>query len=221
MRKKLFAGIDPSASSSRASGFCILDDSGNIVSLGKWYYFEELAEILHPFGEKIQSVGIDGPLQLPLGLHPCCFAGESCDHRQQRIEKGRICERILIRRGFSCFLTTRNSFVKSWVLRCLELGRFLSGCSYQVIEVFPYAARKILFPELTGSKQKREFRQKLQTALLAAGYRLPDEGRIYTHDELDAVLAAVTARLADSGKAEKIGEKEDGFIYIPCSEIIS
>ncbi|MBN2366627.1 MAG: DUF429 domain-containing protein [Calditrichaeota bacterium] len=215
MPRNLYLGIDPSASAARDSGYCVINDSQRIISIGKWRGFEELAHILEPFKQQICIVGIDGPLQPPHELHRCCFTSEECHHEQNNSAPGRICERLLIRRGYRCFLTSKNSFVKSWVLRCFDLKDFLSDLSCQIIEVFPYATRKILFPDLHGKKQTREFRLNLQKHLKDRGIRLPEKEKPYSHDELDALLAAVTARLVDLRQAERIGDERDGYIYIP------
>jgi len=185
--------------------------------LGRWKSFEEILEILTPFQQQLEYVGIDGPLQPPHELGRCCFTSEfeKCGHRQTGGIKGRYCEYLLNKNGYRCFVTSRNSFVRQWVFRCFLLNDFLTAQGFATLEVFPYAARRILFPALTGKKQKLEFRQTLQKELQKWGLVFPVSGRLYSHDELDAALAAVTGLLHSQNKTRLLGDERDGFICIP------
>lgn len=217
MKIKLFAGIDPSGSNINPSGICIIDSSGEICFLGKWKSFPDLEHILAPFREKINLIAIDGPLQPPYELDRCCFSDRStgCQHEQTGKYKGRYCERLLIKMGYRCFLTSKNSFVKGWVDRCFSLNDLLVLQGYRTIEVFPYATRRILFPDLSGKKSQRRFRRQLQNELSQKGYNLPEREPLYSHDELDALLAAITCRLHFLKQTELVGDDPDGFIVIP------
>jgi predicted nuclease with RNAse H fold len=211
-----YVGLDPSASARKKSGICILDFKKEIHFIGKWNEFEEIDEILRPVIAKNYLIGIDGPLQLPHELGMCCFSSPTvCNHRQTTSYKGRYCEALLIKKGYRCFMTSQNSFVKSWILRCLSLNKYLQKQSLNTIEVFPFATRRILFPDLTGKKQKTQFRKTLLGNLQRWGVSFPQEDRVYSHDELDAVLAAITALLHGVQQTELIGDERDGFIVIP------
>ena len=129
--------------------------------------------------------------------------------------RGDIVNPSLIKKGFRCFLTSRNSFVKSWILRCLNLNSYLQNQSINSIEVFPFATRRILFPHLTGKKQTRLFREELVIQLTQWGVQFPQHRKSYSHDELDAMLAAVTALLHDLQQTESVGDERDGYITIP------
>jgi predicted nuclease with RNAse H fold len=217
MNKKLFVGIDPSGSDKNPSGICILDSMKDIRFLGKWKTISDFQEILDSFRDEIRLVAIDGPLQPPHDLDRCCFSEQSsgCGHEQTGDNKGRTCERLLIKMGYRCFLTSKNSFVKGWVDRCFRLNEFLIGQGYRTIEVFPYATRKILFPGLPGKKYQRSFRQHLQRNLSQKGYSLPESDHLYSHDELDALLAAITSRLHFLKNTELVGDERDGYIVLP------
>ncbi len=217
MKDELFVGVDPSGSAMRPSGICIINRSKKVSLLGRWNTFKDIEKLLLPFREKICSIGIDGPLQPPHELDRCCFTRQSdhCSHKQTGKYKGRYCEYLLIKKGYRCFLTSKDSFVKTWVSRCFRLNEILTALGFRTIEVFPYAARKILFPDLPGKKYQRSFRQQLQKCLSEKGYILPEPDFIYSHDELDAVLAAVTSRLHFLGQAELVGDERDGYIVIP------
>ncbi len=219
----IFAGVDPSAKAQNASGVCLLDSRRKILLLERWGSFQELENLLAPFRGEIETVGIDGPLQPPFQLRRCCFSDPqpSCPHRQTTPFKGRYCEHLLNRNGFRCFVTSRNSFARSWAARCFALNDYLTGLGYRTIEVYPGAARKILFPQITGKKQLRSSRQQLQEAFRQRGFSFPDAHRLYSHDELDALLAAFTALLHYRDETVSVGDSRDGFIVLPRTRIIS
>lgn len=218
VRKQLIvAGVDPSAGSGKPSGLCVLRPDKTILFLGKWHTFEELETLLTFYEVGKNSVGIDGPLQPPHELDFCCFESKipACTHRQTTPFKGRYCEYLLNRNGFRCFVTSRDSFAKLWMRRCFRLNEFLHSRGFRPMEVYPTAVRKILFPGITGKKQQRKSREELQTRLREWGIRFPDERRIYSHDELDAVLAAITVWLFHRGRTVRVGDERDGYIILP------
>ena len=211
--------MDPSASSNKPSGLGIIDGNKRVRYLGSWKTFEELLEIMCPFQSKLEYAGIDGPLQPPHELGRCCFTSGSgkCGHRQQGKIRGRYCEYLLNKNGYRCFVTSRNSFARQWVYRCFLLNDFLKAQKITTLEVFPYAARRILFPAITGKKQLLKFRQTLQQELQNWGLVFPETGKCYSHDELDAALAAVTVLLHSRHRTRMLGDERDGFICIPDS----
>jgi predicted nuclease with RNAse H fold len=216
MNNLLYVGLDPSASTAKKSGACILNHNREIMYIGKWNNFGEISAIFKKYPAMQYLIGIDGPLQLPHELDTCCFSETPiCSHRQTTSYKGRYCESLLIKKGYRCFMTSRNSFVKSWIRRCLALGNYLRQRLYDTIEVFPFASRRILFPDLVGQKQTNIFRKKLIENLVEWGIRFPSDWRIYSHDELDALLAAITALLHGDGQSERVGDYRDGYIIIP------
>ncbi len=216
-KKDLFVGIDPSASPRRASGICMMNSNLRILNIGKWYEFSDLDKIISPYKDQIRFIAIDGPLQPPHELDWCCFSSRSpaCSHHQTTSYKGRYCEFLLIKKGFRCFVTSKNSFAKDWMLHCFQLNSFLGEIGYRTLEVFPTATRKILFPALKGKKQLKPYREKLQHDLIEWGIQFPDTSVIYSDDELDAVLASLTALLHYRRKTIPIGNSADGFIFIP------
>ena len=217
MMSNIFVGLDPSAGPSKPSGICLLNETKQIVYIGRWNHQEDICEILTSVSGNPSIIGIDGPLKLPHELDLCCFSEppSDCGHGQTTPYKGRYCEYLLIKRGYRCFLTSRNSFVKSWIKRCLELHDFLTGYSFKTIEVFPYATRRILFPHIEGKKQSLHFRENLLKTLIDWGIQFQEKTGQYSHDELDAVLAAVTAKLHHQNQTEMIGDARDGYIIIP------
>ena len=221
MSEILFIGLDPSASATKASGISIITAVGKVSLLGTWLDFSNLSKIIDTYPFSSGTIAIDGPLQPPHELKRCCFSAESanCPHQQTTPFKGRYCEQLLLKHGYRCFVSSKSNFAKKWIERCFRLNDFLHGLALETIEVFPHATRKILFPELTGRKQKREFRQRLQASLTGLGIKLPVHPRIFSHDELDAVLAAITNVLYVQGKTDKLGDDRDGYIHIPKNRV--
>ncbi len=216
MNAHFYIGIDPSGSDHRPSGLCVLTRKREIVRLQRWFSFNELPVLLDEYAPDQCLVGVDGPLQPPHELHRCCFEDNSrCPHRQTTPYKGRSGEYQLIRMGFPCFPTSKNSFLRGWVRRCFALNDWLVAQGFPILEVFPFATRRILFPTLSGKKQQRAFREHLQCHLQEWGIRFPESEHLYSHDELDAVLAAVTVWLHDRGKTQLLGDERDGWIVIP------
>jgi len=218
-KKELFVGIDPSASSGKASGICIMNSKLGILNIGKWYEFTDFDKIISPYEDQIYYIAIDGPIRPPYELDWCCFSSRSpgCSHHQTTSYKGRYCESLLIKKGFRCFVTSKNSFAKDWMLHCFQLNSFLVEKGYRTLEVFPTATRKLLFPALKGKKQLKQNREKLQHDLIEWGiqFPVPDTTVVYSDDELDAVLASLTALLHYRKKTIQIGNSADGFILIP------
>ena len=89
----------------------------------------------------------------------------------------------------------------------------------KTIEVFPHATRRILFPSLEGKKQWSMYRRELQKSLEKIGVIFPDCNRVYSDDELDAVLAALTNLLSFQERTEILGDELDGYIEIPQGEV--
>ena len=221
MSEQFYIGLDPSASPLKPSGICVLNQQAKIIHIGKWMEFSEIAEILESLMGQVHSVAIDGPFQPPHELDRCCFSSNSgdCEHKQTTPFKGRYCEQLLIKRGYRCFVSSKKSFAKKWVNRCFLLNDFIKESGIKTLEVFPYATRKILFTHLKGQKQQKVFRIKLQSHLIQFGINFPFHPKVYSHDELDAVLAAVTGLLHAQSKSEALGDDLDGYIVIPCSGV--
>jgi predicted nuclease with RNAse H fold len=216
----IFIGLDPASTSGHPSGICILSEDLKLLFLGKWTSFENLFSILAGFDFQKSWVGIDGPLQPPHELKYCCFDKRpSCHHRQTTPYKGRYCEYILNKNGFRCFVTSKNGFARKWARRCFVLNDQLVKKGFRTLEVFPHATRKILFPEIKGKKQLLKNRRNLQEELRKYGLKFLPGEKVYSDDELDAVLAALTVWLYSCNKTIRIGDQDDGFIIIPQTEL--
>ena len=144
----LFAGVDPSSREDVPTACCALSADGQVLDLSWARGNEEIARWLEGLGS-VASVGLDGPLRLPRGLSPEQFFGADSEERRLR----RRAELELAKRGIGCFFTTPRSFLRGWVERCLALGELLRGLGFAVLEVYPYATRRILWGTPRGVKK--------------------------------------------------------------------
>ncbi|MDZ7392958.1 MAG: DUF429 domain-containing protein [candidate division KSB1 bacterium] len=209
----LYGGIDPSGSSARPSGVAVLDGRLQVVDAGLGRTDEEIVGFFTPYRLRLFAVGLDGPCVLPIGLHECCFAASpTCDHDQPNGRKGRFCELELARRGIGCFFTVKNSFAKGWVLRSLRLYRQLCAVGLRVVEIYPYATKRLLLGAQLPAKQTRRGRLYLGQMLSRLGVSVPED---LSHHELDAIVAAYTVYLLARDLAEMVGDEAEGYIVIP------
>jgi predicted nuclease with RNAse H fold len=107
----------------------------------------------------------------------------------------------------------KRSFAKSWVLRSIGLYRQLRGAGFVVHEVYPYASKRLLFGPQMAAKQTSAGRVLLASALTQLGIVLPRQQ--LSHHELDAIVAAHTVYLLAHGRAELVGDAQEGYIVIP------
>ncbi len=121
----------------------------------------------------------------------------------------RSCDEELIKRGIPCF--PPKMFLKT-VLDAIKLAENLRA-KHEVIEVYPYATRVVLNIAPKAKKATASGRREIQISLKRFVENIPE--RILSHDELDAVLCALTARLKSQNLCEKIECREGGAIYIP------
>jgi predicted nuclease with RNAse H fold len=205
-----FLGIDLSASAKRGSFFAHLDGQGHLTRVDSFNTFEELADVLQV--HKPQLVAIDAPLSLPLGL--CCLE-ESHSCSPALGQKGRACEQELARMHIGCFFTTKRSIIKGLIYRGLELSQDLRSKGYQVIEVYPYATKVLLFgdniPPKNSARGLAFLKEKLSHVINGLGPYVPG----LNHDGCDALLAAHTAWLHGDGRTDSLGLPEEGYIVVP------
>ncbi|KPJ53021.1 MAG: hypothetical protein AMJ37_01960 [Dehalococcoidia bacterium DG_18] len=168
----------------------------------------EAIECYHP-----SIVAIDAPLSLPNGL--CCLE-ESCPCQSLSSAKGRVCERELSRRGIPCYYTTKKSIIKDMVYRAIALKDEITARGYQVIEVYPYAAKVRLLGRHIPKKITPEGVAFLKERLAALLPNPIPYLEMFNHDLCDALLAAYNAYLYDKGEIESIGDPEEGAIFIPA-----
>ena len=213
----LYLGIDPTTSESKPSGCAVLDGSAALIYVGRVSTDAEIISLSQRWSPEV--VAIDSPLFLPRGL--CCL-DEDCSHPCCNVWAGEkmVAERELYRQGIRLYWTTRKTFIKAMIYRSMELRRTLEAQGISVIEVYPHASKVRLFRCPIPKKTTKAGRQWLQERLEGLVPCLSEHGRLLSHDELDAVVAAYTAYLHGQGQAEAVGDREEGVIYVPRARAV-
>lgn len=211
METALFIGIDLTSSLRRATACVALD--GELTLAWSDLLFSD-ADILDiTASHRPHIVAIDAPLGLPKGL--CCLE-ESCSCQALMPGKGRMCESELSRRGIPCYYTTKKSIIKNMVYRAISLKHEMGARGCQVIEVYPYATKVVLFGGPIPSKSKPAGLSFLRQQIAKLMPQLIPHLPRFNHDLCDALLAAYTAYLYAKGEAEIIGDPGEGAICIPA-----
>ena len=209
-----FIGLDLTSSPQKPSAYAALDANLGITWLGLVSVDPEIVAII----DKIQPaiVAIDAPLSLPKGL--CCLE-QGCSCGQALPLAGRACERELARLGIPCFFTSKRSIIKAMVYRAIALSGELCARGYEVIEIYPYASKVRLFGKSIPSKLKPAGLAALRTLVTGLMPSLTSQAADLSHDLCDALIAAYTGYLYSQGKAEPVGDAEEGLIFIPKLQV--
>lgn len=170
-------GIDLTGSENRPSGVATLYDGGRVVTAR----LHTDTEIIHwCWDNKADIISIDSPLSLP----------------EDPTKIYRQCELELKRRHIGVYWCLLPS-MKALTHRGISLAEKLREQGFKVIESYPGAAQDILdIP-----------RKKKGTAVLAAAlsaYGVKGDLKI-SHDELDAITAAIVGQLYLAGRTEQLG----------------
>jgi predicted nuclease with RNAse H fold len=207
-----FIGIDLSTSPRKKTACAVLDAELHLQDRALLGSDEEIAVFVEAHRPALMA--IDAPLSLPLGL--CCLE-ETCPCQPVSPRKGRQCERELSALGIGCYYTTKRSIIKGMVYRGICLKAELEKQEHTVIEIYPHASKLRLFgplPRKTTLAGRRALQEGLQH--LIRPVPSPQED-LFSHDALDALLAAYTGFLYDCGRTEALGDPPEGLLHIPTS----
>lgn len=170
-------GIDLTGSEQRASGVALLDGVDLELTKRLNTDAEIEAEVIN---SKAEVVSIDSPLSLP----------------EDKNKIYRRCELELKRRGIGVYWCLLPS-MRNLTMRGISLAAKLRNAGATVIESYPGAAQDIL-----GIPRKQKGTQALADALAKFGIR----GNLdISHDELDAVTAAIVGQYYLRGDYEALG----------------
>ena len=125
--------------------------------------------------------GIDAPLSFPTKGH------------------FRECERRLHEMGIRVL---PPKFIEGIARRGMAIAEELRRRGVEVYEVYPYATRVILNIAPKANKRKKEGRIEIAKSLR----RFVEFGELKSHDDLDAVISALTVKLYIEGMGERLGE---------------
>jgi len=170
-------GIDLTGSEKRPSGVATLYDGGRVMTARCKMDKEIIGYVL---AAQPTLISIDSPLSLP----------------EDETKIYRDCELELKRRGIGvywCLLPSMEKLTR----RGIALAQLLREQGFSVIESYPGAAQDIL-----GLPRKNKGKDVLAKALTDYGVK----GNLdVSHDELDAITAAIVGQLYIGGKYEALG----------------
>ena len=207
---RTYLGIDLTSLPRRPTAYAVLHGDGSLVDVGLAREDAELLALIDRWRPRF--VAIDAPLSLPRGL--CCLE-ETCPCLPVAPNGLKAAERELFRQGISLYATTKRSMIKAMVYRAMGLRRTLEERGYVVLEVYPHAAKVRLWGKSIPKKTTPDGRRWLRERLEGLVPGLAEHGGRLGHDQLDAIVAAYTAYLYDRGRAEGVGDRDEGLIYVP------
>ena len=194
-------GIDLTGSERRASGWCLLHGCRAVTRVLRTDHqlIEETAVV------KPHLVSIDSPLSLPTGRH----SATDDDPARSKYGITRECERTLRARGihvYPCLIPSMQMLTR----RGIALSRQLRSLGIPVIESYPGAAQDIM-----NIPRKRAGMDRLKDGLRQFGIQGSFLSEPVTHDEVDAVTAAVVGLFFWQGRFEALGNETEDYLIIP------
>ncbi|MCW4006620.1 MAG: DUF429 domain-containing protein [Candidatus Bathyarchaeota archaeon] len=178
-------GIDLSGASKNPTGIALLQ--GKMVQ----------AKLSHFDGEILEDIEINNPvlvaIDAPLSFPQCGFT--------------RKADRDMSRNGYRV-LPPNFPHMRELTRRAVKLNKQIQERGYRTIEVHPTSSRKALQMPL------KEWRA-IQETLKALGLKGDIENRLLVTHEIDAVTAALTAKLHLKGQTQLVGDEQEGYIIVP------
>ena len=213
MQQIVALGIDVGATKLHLVGL----DAGDRIALATVEAPDNLSQVL---AQLIPGtpVAIDAPDEQRDPLH---FTDETL---APKFRSARCAEVALGRRGHWVPWVTpvRGSEAPGWMLTGFRVWQQVRRAGMHAVEVYPYAAFRVLAAggKLAKKQTPLGMRQRIEL-LRAAGVRVETLTR-WSHDSVDAAVAAVVARDAQAGTAESVlcdhadGTEHDGSsIWLP------
>ena len=185
MQKNVIVGIDLAGKAANPTGCALLKNKQ--IQTCRLFTTKEI--LAYTFNCSPTLVAIDAPLALP------------------RKNAMREADRQMHKLGYPVF-PPRFRAMKTLTLRAVRITKKLKERRIHVIEVHPASTRKALGVPTKDWRRIQEIFKKM-------GYKGDIEKRILTPHEIDAVTAALTARLYIKGKTKLVGEPKEGYIVIP------
>ena len=206
----MFLGIDLTTKEQKPTACAILDEHGGLVSVTKLSTDDDMVALAEANSPPI--IAIDSPLGFPEGMD--CLE-EDHDCRSIHSFKGRVGERQLIAEGIGLYVTTKRSIIKPMIYRAIQLAKRFEVLGFQVIEVYPFAAKVRLLGKPFPKKTTREGHNFLLKRLegMIPGLKAYD-GKL-GHDHVDALFAAYTAWLHHHGRTDSLGSVDEVPIVVP------
>ena len=167
-----------------------------------------LVEIIQP-----RVIAVGAPMTLPAGL--CCLEEScECDFYQPQA-KGRQFELELSKMGVGCFFTNKRTIIRDLIYRGVELKRRLTKMGFEVIEVYPYATKLILFgdqaPRRVVSGSLSFHKEKLPELIPDLAPCVDKLDR----PSCDAAFNAYTGYLYSKNGTDSLGDPSEGTLIVP------
>lgn len=194
-KTSIVVGIDLAGSPRRNTGACLLRGL-TLASCTTLHTDEEILALVDETQPDL--IAIDAPLNLPPGRRTI---------EDRNGEHFRPCDRELLKRGIRFFPITLGP-MRSLTKRGIKLKKTLVSRGFDVIEVYPGAAQ-----DIWKIARKQGGLSKLRRGLEKLGLRGLTKGM--NGDELDAATASLVGRLSLQGRAEVLGNPEEGAIMMP------
>ena len=194
-------GIDLTGSSARPSGWCEL--RGPVATTSMIGSDEEIMACIER--ARPDLVSIDSPLSLPLGRRRV----EDDDPGRDEFGIMRSCERTLKRRGINVYPCLIPS-MQRLTARGIRIAGALRERGIPVIESYPGAAQDIMNIPRKGAGVDF-LRKGLELFGITGGY-VRDK---VTHDELDAITAAIVGVYFWTGRFEGLGNVDEDYLIVP------
>lgn len=210
-----FFGLDLTSSPKKPSAAVVLGLGLKVVYVGQLSEDEAILEMvsrLQPF-----YVAVDSPLSLPLGLDcleetcPCASPAGQREAERQLRKLG-----VRVYPSGKEFANSRGGRpFKALIYRGIAMRKALEGRGFRVMEVYPYATKRLLWGRDIPRKTTPEGREFFREKLLALVPSLEFFRQRLSHHMVDAALAAYTAHLLCRGEVEALGERWEGQIVVP------
>ena len=205
-----FLGVDLSSSSKRPSTYALLSEDRDLLILDSFREDHELPELLESHDSPLTA--IDAPLTLPLGTD--CLE-EACPCTPVLNQKGRLAELELSKMRIGCFFTSKRSIIKKLIYRAVSQYKKLKNNGHQVIEVYPYATKVMLFGDGIPAKNSRKGLDFMKARVCEL---IPDalpHINTLNHQKCDALIAAYTASLDYRNETDRLGNEQEGYVIVP------
>ncbi len=169
-------------------------------------------ESLEPLLQQAQVVAIDAPEALSTGPH-------SDDVALGNKFRSARCAEVSLGREHAVWVPwvtpTADQPLPAWMSVGFQVFELVKSRGVRAIEVFPYAGFRTLAGRRIPSKQTAKGLRVRAHLLGESGVRV-EALDMWSHDSLDAGLAALVARQASEGHAQRVGcGHDESAIFLP------
>ena len=195
-------GIDLTGSEKKASGWAVLQNGATQTQRIK----SNADLVAATIAANPAVIALDSPLSLPKGR----ISVYDDDPGRYIYGISRLCERQMLKRGIRSYPTLIRS-MQQLTLRGMLLAQEFRAQGFEVIECFPGGTQDIL-----GLPRKQNGLADLVQGLIRLGIK--GDYLKASHDEIDALTAALAGCFYLSGRYEALGDQEEGLLILPVAQ---